>query len=264
MELNTTSIHRHLEQTLGAPLFRKAERQARFLRFVVDRTLESDNPLNPDPPIKEFDIGIAVYDRRDDYDPRADPIVRVEAARLRARLREHYELTPPTEVKIDLPKGGYVPHFTFLEISTPAANGTATTPARTAAPVSVPPVSIPDDGSLAVQPFRSLSTDPEHQNFCEGLTEELLHRLAQREELRVIAQGALERAGAPAAASRYLLEGSVRHAGSQIRVTVHLVDRADGSTRLSNIYPGTLDDIFEAQEQVAGKIATDVAQALER
>jgi hypothetical protein len=97
---DTAAVNHHLDQALSSPLFRKAERQSRFLRFVVDVALQS-----PEATIKEFDIAVAVYDRRPDYDPRTDPIVRVEAARLRARLREYYSVTPPEGVRIDLPKG---------------------------------------------------------------------------------------------------------------------------------------------------------------
>ena len=110
LSLNTAIVNHHLDQALSSPLFRNAERQSRFLRFVVDSALQS-----PEATIKEFDIGIAVYDRRSDYDPRMDPIVRVEAARLRARLREYYEVTPPERVRIEIPKGRYVPVFIPIE-----------------------------------------------------------------------------------------------------------------------------------------------------
>jgi len=86
------------------------------LRFVVDAALQS-----PESTIKEFDIAMAVYDRRADYDPRTDPIVRVEAARLRARLREYYEVTPPERVRIDIPKGQYVPQFIAVDGDPPPA-----------------------------------------------------------------------------------------------------------------------------------------------
>ncbi len=112
MEQDAAAIAKHVNEALGSPLFVKAERQARFLRFVVDAALQSPAPL-----VREFDIARAVYDRRDDYDPRVDPIVRVEAARLRARLREYYEGAPPASVRIDLPKGRYLPQFTFLASS---------------------------------------------------------------------------------------------------------------------------------------------------
>jgi hypothetical protein len=110
LALNAAAVNHHLDQALSSPLFRKAERQSRFLRFVVDVALHS-----PEATIKEFDIAVAVYGRRPDYDPRTDPIVRVEAARLRARLREYYAVTPPERVRIDLPKGGYLPLFVSVE-----------------------------------------------------------------------------------------------------------------------------------------------------
>ena len=124
---------------------------------MVDAALQS-----PEATIKEFDIGIAVYDRRTDYDPRTDPIVRVEAARLRARLREYYEMTPPERIRIDIPKGRYVPVFILVD-------GVPAQP--------------PSDLSILVSPFRSLSLDPGDQNFCDGLTEEVLHKLAQRSSI---------------------------------------------------------------------------------
>jgi hypothetical protein len=95
VELDAAAIATHVTEALGSPLFAKAERQARFLRFVVDAALQSPAPL-----VREFDIARAVYDRRDDYDPRVDPIVRVEAARLRARLREYDEGALPAAVHV--------------------------------------------------------------------------------------------------------------------------------------------------------------------
>jgi serine/threonine-protein kinase len=228
-----------LNQALSSPLFRKAERQSRFLRFVVDAALQS-----PEATIKEFDIGMAVYDRRSDYDPRTDPIVRVEAARLRARLREYYEVTPPDRVRIDIPKGRYVPLFI------PVGGGLA---------------QVASDLSILVPPFRSLSPDPGDQNFCDGLTEEVVHKLAQDHRLRVITQSGaawLEQGNGPK--PRYLLEASVRRAGAEIRLTVHLMELTGaGSTLFSNIYQATLNDIFATQERLAGEIRGDLSAVLQ-
>lgn len=238
MALNAGLVNRHVDRALSSPLFRKAERQARFLRFVVDAALQS-----PEPTIKEFEIGMAVYDRRPDYDPRTDPIVRVEAARLRARLREYYETTPPDGVRIDIPKGRYVPQF----ISVGAG----------LAPVA-------SDLSILVPPFRNLSSDPGDQNFCDGLTEEVLSKLAQDARLRVITQlvaTLLEQRGGPR--PRFLLEASVRRAGAEIRLTLHLMElTAGGSTRYSNVYRATVNDIFLTQERLAEEIHGDIAAAL--
>jgi adenylate cyclase len=240
LSLNTAIVNHHLEQALSSPLFRKAERQSRFLRFVVDAALQS-----PEATIKEFDIAIAVYGRRTDYDPRTDPIVRVEAARLRARLREYYEVTPPERVRIDIPKGQYVPLFI------PIDGG------------PVPP--LVSDLSLVVAPFRSLSPDPGDQNFCDGLTEEVVHKLAQEHRLRVITGSAaawLEQREAPK--PRYLLEASVRRAGAEIRLTLHLMELIGGGSMLfSNIYQATINsDIFAIQERLAEEIRRDLCVAL--
>jgi TolB-like protein len=238
LSLNTAIVNDHLDQALSSPLFRNAERQARFLRFVVHAALQS-----PEANIKEFDIAIAVYGRRADYDPRTDPIVRVEAARLRARLREYYEVTPPEHVRIDIPKGRYVPQFI---------------------PVQAGPAKVVSDLSILVPPFRSLSPDPDDQNFCDGLTEEVVHKLAQDHRLRVITQSAaawLEQREKPK--PRYLLEASVRRAGAEIRLTLHLMElTGGGSTRFSNIYQATVNDVFATQERLAEEIRRDLSAAL--
>lgn len=238
MPLNTSIVTHHLNQALSSPLFRKAERQSRFLRFVVDAALQS-----PEATIKEFDIGMAVYDRRSDYDPRTDPIVRVEAARLRARLREYYEVTPPEHVRIDIPKGRYVPVFIAIESASSH---------------------VASDMSILVPPFRCLSSDPVDQNFCDGLTEEVLHKLAQDPRLRVLTQSAaarLEQGEGPK--PRYLLEASVRRSGAEVRLTLHLTELTGaGSTHFSNIYQATIGDIFATQERLAEEICGDLSVAL--
>lgn len=238
LSLDTAVVNHHLDQALSSPLFRKAERQSRFLRFVVDAALQS-----PGTTIKEFDIAVAVYDRRTDYDPRTDPIVRVEAARLRARLREYYEVTPAERVRIDIPKGQYVPQFI---------------------PVEGSPAQVVSDLSILVPLFRSLSPDPGDQNFCDGLTEEVIHKLAQDRRLRVITQSVadwLQQRDGPR--PHYLLEASVRRNGAEIRVTLHLMElTGGGSTHFSNIYQATINDIFTTQERLAEEICADLSAAL--
>lgn len=238
LSLNAAIVNQHLDKALSSPLFRKAERQSRFLRFVVDAALQSSEAT-----IKEFDIAVAVYDRRTDYDPRTDPIVRVEAARLRARLREYYEVTPPEGIRIDIPKGGYVPRFIPVE----AASGQRAS-----------------DLSILVLPFRSLSSDPGDQNFCDGLTEEVVHRLAQDHRLRVITQSVAARLEEKEGHTpHYLLEASLRRAGAEIRVTLHLMELTDGgSTQFSNSYQATTDDVFATQERLAENIRGDLSAVL--
>jgi hypothetical protein len=82
---------------------------ARFLRFTVERTIAGQADQ-----LKETILGIEVFDRTSSFDPRTDTIVRVEARRLRSKLKEYCETHGRhDDVLIEFPKGSYVP--TFLE-----------------------------------------------------------------------------------------------------------------------------------------------------
>jgi tetratricopeptide (TPR) repeat protein len=96
-----------LERILANERFAPSERNSRFLRFVVEKTLAGASGE-----IKEIVIATEVYGRSSDYDPRTDSIVRVEAGRLRAKLRSYYEQEGlPDPIRITIPKGTYVPVF---------------------------------------------------------------------------------------------------------------------------------------------------------
>ena len=79
------AVRDHLERIIADDLFSGAARLCRFLRFTVESKLAGREDQ-----VKEFVIGREVFDRKDGYDPRLDPIVRVEARRLRAKLAEYY------------------------------------------------------------------------------------------------------------------------------------------------------------------------------
>src|SRR6476660_4584925 len=105
MEAEAGAVRRQLEEVLKSPGFARNERLSGFLRFVVERHLEGRSQE-----LKESVIGSAVIGREPTYDTKADPVVRTEARRLRARLREYYDGPGAGDtLVIDLPKGGYVP-----------------------------------------------------------------------------------------------------------------------------------------------------------
>ena len=80
------SVRDQLERIVSSRGFVSSDRLRRFLRFVVDSALDGrQNEL------KEYTLGVEVFDRRPDYDPRLEPIVRVEARRLRSKLAKYYE-----------------------------------------------------------------------------------------------------------------------------------------------------------------------------
>src|SRR5215470_17536742 len=106
-EARGDSIRSHLERVLSSAGFARNERLSRFLRFVVEEQL-----VGRGGEIKESLIAVEVFGRKPGYNPRQDPVVRIEAGKLRARLAEYYasEGSPDAWI-IDLPKGGYAPVF---------------------------------------------------------------------------------------------------------------------------------------------------------
>src|SRR6516225_8230171 len=101
----SVALRRQLDRILASPGFAQNERLSRFLRFLVERQLEGRESE-----LKESIIGIEVFGRRPDYNPKRDAIVRTEAGRLRARLTEYYANGGERDgLVIELPKGGYVP-----------------------------------------------------------------------------------------------------------------------------------------------------------
>src|SRR5688500_9752198 len=84
-EAQLTAIHAQVERLLSCPGLRRAPRQQRLLRHLVDATLAGDGER-----LKGYALGVDVFDRGADFDPNIDPIVRVEAGRLRSKLLEHY------------------------------------------------------------------------------------------------------------------------------------------------------------------------------
>jgi tetratricopeptide (TPR) repeat protein len=126
----------HLEQMLADRRFASAERNAKFLRHVVEGTLNGKASE-----IKETVIGTEVYGRPSGYDPKADSIVRVEANRLRQKLRSYYENEGKSAtIRIHLPSGSYVPRFESQEEASRLETLTVedTQIAAAAAPVVVP------------------------------------------------------------------------------------------------------------------------------
>jgi tetratricopeptide (TPR) repeat protein len=104
-----SEIRSQLDLILRSGVFIQSHRIRRFLQFVVEESL-AGRPER----LKEYVIGVEVFDRRDAFDPRVDSIVRVEARRLRYKLEEYYRAEGRTDpVRIVLRKGSYVPFFEY-------------------------------------------------------------------------------------------------------------------------------------------------------
>jgi len=127
------------------------------------------------------------------------------------------------------------------------------------------------DASIAVLPFVNMSSDPEQEYFSDGISEELLNLLAGIKEMRVTARTSsfglkgttkqVEEIGKLLGVA-YVLEGSVRKAGTRIRITAQLVETTTGFHVWSDTYDRTLDDIFAIQDEISAAIVESLKDLL--
>src|SRR5271170_1914712 len=129
----------------------------------------------------------------------------------------------------------------------------------------------PDRPSLAVLPFQNISGDPEQQYFADGLVEETLTALSRIKWLFVIARNSsfayngqavdMKQVGRELDV-RYILEGSLRKAGQRMRIVAQLIDAATGARIWADRFDGSLDAVFELQDQAATGIASAIESTL--
>jgi Tol biopolymer transport system component len=132
--LPAQAVRAELAQILASDLFARSERLSAFLKFVVEQTLDGHGDE-----LKEHVLATEVYGKGSDFSASADPIVRVDARRLRDKLREYYAAAPRHEVVISIPKGSYTPIFDANEVGAGPGLDVASVPSReVAAHVSRP------------------------------------------------------------------------------------------------------------------------------
>ena len=231
------AIRLQVARILATGTFVRSRRMGRLLRFVVERALEGRGGE-----LKEYLLAVEVFDKEASFDPRIDPLVRVEARRLRSKLRKYYETEGPRDpVRIDLPTGGYVPVFGPAE--------------KAPAP--------PDKRSIAVLPFANRSAEAGAEYFSDGLTEELIRALTKVEGLRVVAPGSAFQFRGPGHDLRQIgrqlgvgavLQGAVRTAAARLRVSAQLVQVSDGSYLWAETYERPLADVFAIQDEISRAI----------
>src|SRR5215472_11369617 len=174
-----------LERVLASACFARSERLSQLLRFLVERHMEGRESE-----LKESLIGVEVFGRKPDYDPKLDSTVRTEAVRLRARLVKYYTGEGSTDpVVIELPKGGYTLRFRLREEHAPADHKKRWSAPRFLVAVAGLTVAIAilawwwvqqrsAPVAIAVLPLENVSHDPASDYFADGLTDELIRNLS--------------------------------------------------------------------------------------
>jgi len=147
-----------------------------------------------------------------------------------------------------------------------------TAPIRPPAAVSPQSLQPPDKPSIAVLPFANMSGDPEQEYFAEGMVEEIITALSRIRWLFVIARASsftykgqsvdVKQVGRELGV-RYVLEGSVRKAGGRVRITAQLIEGATGAHLWADRFDGSLDAVFDLQDQVAMSVAGVIEPTLQ-
>jgi serine/threonine-protein kinase len=243
-----TAVRDQLARVVNSPGFVSSVRLCRFLTHIVNRTIDGDIDS-----LKEFSIAMEVFDRTSEYDPNIDAIVRVEARRLRAKLKAYYEGQGTVDpVLIGLRPGSYVPVFRWLDAQ----------PAKHREEIGAAPP--PGRVCVAVLPFVNMSPEPEQDYFCDGITEEITNSLTRISGLNVIARtSAFHFKGAnidirelgQRLGANLVIEGSVRKAGEQLRITAQAIQTESGHHVWSETFRRELQDVFAIQEEIAQSVA---------
>ena len=131
---------------------------------------------------------------------------------------------------------------------------------------------LPDKPSIAVLPFQNMSGDPEQEYFADGMVEEIITALSRIRWLFVIARNStftykgqaidVKRVGRELGV-RYVLEGSVRKAGMQVRIAGQLIDATNGAHLWADRFDGSLEDVFDLQDKIALSVAGVIEPALQ-
>ncbi len=225
-------IRAALDLILRSRAFIQSHRIRRFLQFVVEESL-----LGQPHRLKEYLIGLEVFDRREAFDPRVDSIVRVEARRLRYKLEEYYRLEGREDsVRIVLRKGSYVPIFEYRT----SGNGvSAIAPRR----------------SVEIAAFSLINPTPDTGSAAEEIQRRLAHVLIKEGYFQIVAQfQPLPATSETAAASHpvpsssanpadYVLEGSIEFHDDGFRLLLQLLQNADRSYIWSETTAGRLQDL---------------------
>ncbi|MDP2318668.1 MAG: hypothetical protein Q8O42_04925 [Acidobacteriota bacterium] len=283
--ISNEQVRAELERVLVSRGFANAGRLSRLLRHIVERTLAGETDQ-----LKEYSVGMEVFDRDDKYDPRIDSIVRVEAGRLRSRLEEYYAADGAADpVRISLPRGAYVAVF---EPRQAAPTVPAQEPEQIASPRRVwatwalsagavglvvaavswmgRPPSAEAPLSVAVLAFEQYSASEADGVVAAQLTDNVTAELARLGTVSVVSHtSAMQFAGerkplpeiAAALNARYIVEASIENVGDGIRVMARVVNAATDRKMWVEDYAGRPDDLAGLSRQIAAGVSAAVLRA---
>jgi serine/threonine-protein kinase len=285
-------IRAELRTILATDAFRRSQHSSRLLQRLVEYALAGRADE-----LKEYSLAVEALGRKPSFDPRIDPIVRVEVGRLRKKLKEYYENEErENSIRILLPLRRYAAEFRRPVVTEPTAPPTAAPSRANRMPQTkwlLPflPVLIviaaalvwergpaaalrnpsSNPASIAVLPFSDLSRGSAQDPISDALTEELIEALSHVHGFRVVSRlGSSYFKGKSENVTeigrrlgvKYILEGSVSRSDGHIRVIARLVNAADGYRAWSKTFVREFQKTTPIEEQMARAIVDELRQQL--
>ncbi len=243
-------ITRELERMLGSPDFNATPQQIALLKYVVSRTQEGKADS-----IKGYTVATEVFGRRSDFDQSIDPIVSIQASRLRRAMEQYYETAGKNDpIRIDIPKGTYVPSFEKRPHALTA---------DTAIDGEHPDISVKSSWpSVLIRPLRNISGDSELDFWGIGLATELADELNRYPDVRVMTLGwGNPNTEADQHTAKFVLDGSVRSDGTSIKMILKLTETRTGRQIWSDSRRSAVEvaSLIAFQEEIAQEVAAKIA-----
>lgn len=221
-----------LARILASATFQQSDRLKRFLTFVVREALAGRQA-----DLKEYVIGVRVFRKEEAFDPRTDPIVRVQARRLRTKLARYYRDEGQAEpLIIDLPKGGYAPIFRSRAAGV-LRRGIG--------------MIVASRNTIIVERFSNTCAAPDVAGVCDAIQDELILQLSRLPGVRIFAGQAVESGPDDRPRAALVVRGGLRPAGAGYRATIHVVDAVGGRYIWSEGVDTSKCDLFTSPERLA-------------
>jgi TolB-like protein len=253
-ESDQKAIREQLVRILNSGPFHQSQRRQRFLEYLVNETLAGRGER-----LKAYNVALEVFERPETFDPITDPLVRIEAARLREKLREYYGTDGQDDlIHIDLPKGTYTPQIEFRH------EDGSRIPRQKVPPTQAVSSTVP---SIAVLAFDDLSANRKLGYLGDGVAEDIIAALSRFPDLAVVARTSSFAYKGKAVDIRqvgnelgvdYVVEGSVRKDGDKIRIVSQLIDTKNGEHLWAERFDRTGTNPWALQDEVTGMIVSAI------
>lgn len=285
--IHEDEIRKQLARIVSCHEFASSDRFGSFLEYLVNEVLDG-RAMN----IKAYPIGLEVFDRDPDFDPQADPIVRVYAGRLRSKLEAYYSgdgINDP--VKIEIPKGTYVPRFFRNDqLGSVRSVAESVTPPIHPAKVNIATFRRPlmigfslvtavillafsiyfsrenhhlaSDGrmTIIIRQFENFSPEKDNEYLAQRISSEIATELSRFSNVRII--GPMEEVHETELSSgQYLLDGDLYREDENLKVHVTLKDAKSGVNTWSDLYTRNLKSMamLYIESEIANRITISIA-----